>query len=389
MKQYDIAVYGASGLAARYIIIKLLKNKDIKIAAAGRCKKRIESNLEGIDIKFPIKEVALQDIDMLTSETKILINCAGPYIYSGEVIVESCLRNNTHYLDISGETFFIERCINKFNDEAKRKNLCIVNCCGFDSVPADMATEHLRKHIAEECGDKKIKIESILTLKNCVINKTTFDSAVHGFGKIKQTKALRKKSVSNKTKREPVKKLFYDKDQRAYCTIFPGTDASIVKRSQKDNNCDYFAYVKIGGFFKMIIVAYFGLIFYLLAMSRLGRSLLLKFPNVFTMNFIKNRRPEEQEIEKGRFEFLFRGYCEDRFFKMLVTGPDPGYKTTAICITECAFLLLKMEGVKGGVLTPAQIFDSEKLVKGLQKNGMFFIIFEGKKVTAEEYKKYQ
>ncbi|EJW04247.1 hypothetical protein EDEG_01479 [Edhazardia aedis USNM 41457] len=421
-RPYQIIVYGGSGLAAQYIIKKLCDH-NVLFAVSGRSKQKIAENIKNIPGSSDIKiiESSLEEIDKVTSQAQILINCAGPYIFSGEKVVESCLRNKTHYIDISGETFFIEKCISAYNMKAEENNVFVINCVGFDSVPADIGAEFLKKETLKSVkirGNENVVIESILVLKDSKINKTTYESAIHGFALKNETKKLRRKVVkpsnteniseSSKTTkldssiensltkpyRPKVKKLFYSKVVNAYCSIFPGTDASVVRRSQNKliqtktdtHKCHYLAYVKLGGFFKTFMLALFGLMFNTLASFSFGRYLLLKFPKLFSCGFIKNQRPSSDEISKGSFEFFMdckvlenngNILAEKR---MVVCGPDPGYNTTAICVTECAILLLDLISndsnlnLKGGVITPASLFSQTDIVDRLQLAGLKFEI---------------
>lgn len=394
-REFDIIVYGASGFASRFIVEKLMTH-NIKLALGGRSSERILSNIKNIPMadNLQIFEAGTENIDFITSKTRMIINCAGPYIFSGEEIVESCIRNKTHYIDITGETYFIEKCLKKYSAKAKEEGVFIINCCGFDSLPADIGVQLLKETIKRENNVDKIDIESILTLERCYINKTTYDSAIHGFGLAKETQKLRKenKSRSNLAKKK-VKKVFRDEDTNEYCTIFPGTDASVVKRSQtafvkemNDVHCDYFAYIKIGSLFNTIFLGLFAIIFYVNTLTAFGRLLLLKFPRIFTFNKIKGRRPTEKEVRQGRFKFLFRSKINNQKYNMVVSGPDPGYLTTAVCVSEASVLLLELldnneenHGVaifKGGVLTPACAFLGSDIVERLRFNEISFDVIK-------------
>lgn len=50
---------------------------------------------------------------------------------------------------VSGELVWACRMADKYHDTAKEKNIRIVHCCGFDSVPSDLGTllvvDHLNK----------------------------------------------------------------------------------------------------------------------------------------------------------------------------------------------------------------------------------------------------
>jgi short subunit dehydrogenase-like uncharacterized protein len=43
-----------------------------------------------------------RSIESMVSATKVLLSAAGPYMTIGTPIVEACVRQGTHYCDISG-----------------------------------------------------------------------------------------------------------------------------------------------------------------------------------------------------------------------------------------------------------------------------------------------
>lgn len=45
----------------------------------------------------------LAQIKALTQRTKLVLNCIGPYRYTGESVVAACIAAGTDYLDVAGE----------------------------------------------------------------------------------------------------------------------------------------------------------------------------------------------------------------------------------------------------------------------------------------------
>lgn len=52
--------------------------------------------------------------------------------------MEACLRQKTHYVDITGEYNWIKLMIDKHHEQAQKDGVMIVPACGFDSVPSDL-----------------------------------------------------------------------------------------------------------------------------------------------------------------------------------------------------------------------------------------------------------
>ncbi|ELQ76952.1 putative membrane protein [Trachipleistophora hominis] len=152
MKEYDIVVYGASGFTARHIISHLQKYP-LRIALSARTPSKISHNPKN----YPVIQCDTNNLEIITSKAMVLLNCAGPYIRCGEAVVESCINNNCHYVDITGETTFINNIIKKFDEKAREKGVYVLNCCGFDSVPSDIGFDILKRKILGRInGDKQI-----------------------------------------------------------------------------------------------------------------------------------------------------------------------------------------------------------------------------------------
>lgn len=79
-------------------------------------------------------------LDMLCSQARCVVSTAGPFAKLGTPIVEACLRNRTHYADITGEFHWVSEMSERFHAEAEALGIRLVFCCGVDSLPADLCT---------------------------------------------------------------------------------------------------------------------------------------------------------------------------------------------------------------------------------------------------------
>jgi short subunit dehydrogenase-like uncharacterized protein len=73
----------------------------------------------------------------MVKKSKVVCTTVGPYAKYGTNLVEACIEGETNYCDITGETQWIRRIIDRFHTKAKEKNIKIINSCGFDSIPSD------------------------------------------------------------------------------------------------------------------------------------------------------------------------------------------------------------------------------------------------------------
>ncbi|KAF9138953.1 hypothetical protein BGX20_007710, partial [Mortierella sp. AD010] len=73
-----------------------------------------------------------KSLEAMTARTKVVISTVGPFIQYGEPLVAACVKQNTHYIDSTGESPFVHEIIEKYHKEAYDKNIILVPQCGFD-----------------------------------------------------------------------------------------------------------------------------------------------------------------------------------------------------------------------------------------------------------------
>merc|ERR1712088_797429 len=92
----------------------------------------------------------------MCQQGKLLISAVGPYRFYGLQVMEAAVTAKCHYIDISGEPWFIESGEFKFDQQAKKNGVYAVSACGFDSIPSDMGVEFTRKEFAKRFGADKV-----------------------------------------------------------------------------------------------------------------------------------------------------------------------------------------------------------------------------------------
>jgi short subunit dehydrogenase-like uncharacterized protein len=63
--------------------------------------------------------------------------------------VQACIKSGTNYCDITGEPQFIRKNIEDLHSAAVSSGCKIVHCCGFDSLPSEMACLLAADHLAQ------------------------------------------------------------------------------------------------------------------------------------------------------------------------------------------------------------------------------------------------
>ena len=141
-KNLDIVIYGATGFTGS-LCVKYLKENypNTKIAIGGRNKKKLQQVAEKnqLDCEILVADGNDSDaLDKITKRARVVLSTAGPFHRYGSKMVASCVKNSSHYVDITGENFWVREMITKHHEEANKKGLRIVPACGYDSIPSDL-----------------------------------------------------------------------------------------------------------------------------------------------------------------------------------------------------------------------------------------------------------
>ena len=143
-RKYKIVVFGATGFTGE-LCAKFMSEKypDIPMAIAGRSAEKLEKVKKANNLPFPTIVADAFDVDALDKMCKnaeVVLSTAGPYHKYGSNLLEACINNGCHYVDITGESFWIKDMIDRHHETAEKKGLRIINACGFDSAPSDLGS---------------------------------------------------------------------------------------------------------------------------------------------------------------------------------------------------------------------------------------------------------
>ena len=79
---------------------------------------------------------------------KIVLNCAGPFSATAQPMMEACLAEGVHYLDITGEIDVIEAAAG-LDGRAKAAGVILLPAVGFDVVPSDCLAKSLSQKLPD------------------------------------------------------------------------------------------------------------------------------------------------------------------------------------------------------------------------------------------------
>jgi short subunit dehydrogenase-like uncharacterized protein len=393
---YDVVLYGASGFVGKQTVRYFAERAGDKVrwAIAGRDRSKLESVRAEVGIAIDILVADSQDktaIDAIVSQTRVLLNTAGPFARYGNAIVDACVRYRTHYVDITGETPWVKGLIDRYHLQAATDGTRIIPCCGFDSIPADLGAYLLVRYLQRELGTNCTQVKAYYQAAGGV-NGGTLASALNIFdsGELKQ--------VGNPFLLNPPESVPTDVDRHRDPTA-PQYDAEletwvapffmgvvntrIVRRSwalfarwQESYGTDfsYQEYFKfdppLAWLQSAAMVGGMAVIGGAIAIPPLRSLLESIIPQV-------GSGPTEQAMNEGWFrcELLGWGTQGQRVRGLVADVGDPGNRATVKFVCESALCLavdfdrLPGGAERGGILTPATGL-GDVLVERLQRAGM-------------------
>ena len=139
-------IYGANGYTGE-LITKFAAEQNLKPILAGRNAEKIEALAKQYGFEFRVFDLNdTAKVDAALSEVEFVLHCAGPFSITSQPMVEACLRNKKHYLDITGEIAVFEQ-MAALDKRAKDAGIMIMPGVGFDVVPSDCLAKHLKNRL--------------------------------------------------------------------------------------------------------------------------------------------------------------------------------------------------------------------------------------------------
>lgn len=408
MANYDIVIFGATSfvgqILVKYLVDHCNNHPEDKIswAMAGRSEEKLEqvrSDADAHDIPLLIADAdnsaALQ---AMCRKTRVVISTVGPYALYGTELVKACVESGTDYCDLTGETQWIKRMVERFETQAKQSGARIVHCCGFDSIPSDLGVAFLQKQAQEQfgapCTDVKMRVKAI----KGGASGGTIASIINLAKEALANPALRKELANPYSlcpgdhrftaRQRNVKSVVFDKDFQSWSAPFvmAAINTRIVHRSNALSGNAYgenFLYdeaVLTGRAFKgrmtaMTMVAGLGA-FMAGAVIKPARWLMENY-----MLPKPGEGPSPEAQQKGFYDMRFIGRTDEgKELQVKVTGDrDPGYGSTSKMLGQAGLSLaldISKEEKGGGFWTTATMFD-DRIYKRLQEYaGLSFDVVE-------------
>lgn len=142
-------IYGAYGYSGELILREALK-QGLKPIVAGR--HETKTLTLAADCGLEARVFALDDQAKVREQLDgvgLVVHCAGPFSATSGPMVEACLHNRCHYLDITGEIDIFEKLhARAIDSRAKSSETVVCPGVGFDVVPTDCMAATLSSIIA-------------------------------------------------------------------------------------------------------------------------------------------------------------------------------------------------------------------------------------------------
>lgn len=137
-------IYGATGYSGQ-LIVEQAVSQGLKPVLAGRSEHKVKALAGKYGLPFQVFSIDdLAQDDSLLNETFLVLNCAGPFSQTAAIMMEACLLQKSHYLDITGEIDVFELAAS-LNETAQKTGVVLCPGVGFDVIPTDCVATQLKE----------------------------------------------------------------------------------------------------------------------------------------------------------------------------------------------------------------------------------------------------
>jgi short subunit dehydrogenase-like uncharacterized protein len=144
----DWMIYGANGYTGDLIAREAKRRGAAPVLAGRRAGKIAELARE---LSLPSKVFSLDaplDVAAALGGVGLVLNCAGPFSKTADLLMRACLPAKAHYLDITGEIDVLEGA-HRLDTDAKTAGVVLCPGVGFDVTPTDCIALMLKTALPE------------------------------------------------------------------------------------------------------------------------------------------------------------------------------------------------------------------------------------------------
>lgn len=143
-----LLIYGANGYTGQLICAEAAR-KGMQPILAGRRKEAIVPLAEKYGWDWRIFSLdSKTEIGNNLTDIDVVLHCAGPFRFTAKNMLEACLENKVHYLDITGE-IEVFALAQGLHQKAVDHNIMLLPGTGFDVVPTDCLALQLKEKMPD------------------------------------------------------------------------------------------------------------------------------------------------------------------------------------------------------------------------------------------------
>ncbi|MCW3128046.1 MAG: Saccharopine dehydrogenase [Bacteroidetes bacterium] len=334
-----LLIYGCNGYTG-VLISKLAKKQGLEPILSGRngeAVKRLADELGLNSVAFDLADNLAADNAL--KDVKVVLHCAGPFMYTSKLMIEACLRNHAHYLDITGEISVFEGA-HKSDESAKKAGIMVMSGVGFDVVPTDCLSLYLKEQMPDATA-----LELALMSKGGRLSHGTAITITEGLG---NPSAIRKDGQITATKPGYTTRLIdFGFTQKVGAEI-PWGDVSTAYYTTDIPNIRVYNVVPKALISSMKLSNYIGP---LLRMRWIKNKAIAK---------IKSKPAGPSDKERDEAQSFVWGEVTNKngtAKRAMLTLPE-GYTLTAATAVEIAKRVMDQSFSQTGFKTPASVFGS-------------------------------
>ena len=165
-----ITLFGATGYTGRLVARALARAEmpgqagHLPLRLAGRSPEklaRLAGSLPGSPAWRVADATRPSTLPPLFQDSRLLVNCAGPFTRLGEPLAAQAALNGVHYLDTANELGYVYQ-VQSYDALARRNGAAIVPACGFEVALADCAVALLAAEL-QSSADAAPAIQEIVS----------------------------------------------------------------------------------------------------------------------------------------------------------------------------------------------------------------------------------
>ena len=141
-----LLIYGATGYTGR-MAAERAKALGLNFEIAGRNHTQLAALAAHLGVPFRVFDADV-DAENSLSGISVLLNFAGPFVHTAEVLMRACIRAGVDYLDITAE-INVYRLAERLGAEAALQQVMLLPGVGWDVVPTDALSVQVAKRVEQ------------------------------------------------------------------------------------------------------------------------------------------------------------------------------------------------------------------------------------------------